>query len=221
MYSPKRRFRLFRDPAFTGGGDKIAEALTTSLSSYTSASDGSWVKITSAEYTTLQTKVSGTSLAGTTAVTYSAIGTSTNFTTGSLIFTNIVGAATPAIPANSYVYAIAFYFNGNNSQISVYANDSVSSYTNFSKIGGTLPTTTAGDNYYVLKGSSSVTAATNGNLAMWSNDNVKHGFKQSISASGARYTTTATPTTSTTLSSQFLNSAAFSLQGLTTTTKQW
>ena len=221
MYSPKRRFRLFRDAAFTGGGDKIADSLTTSLSSYNSASDGSWVKITSAEYTTLQTNVSDTSLAGTTAATYSAIGTSTNFTAGSLIFTNIVGSATPAIPANSYVYAVAFYFNGTNSSISVYANDSTTSYTNFSKVGGTLPTTSAGDNYYVLKGSSSVTATTSGNLALWSNDNVRHGFKQSISASGVRHTTTASPSTSTTLSSQFLNSAAFSLQALTTTSKQW
>jgi hypothetical protein len=212
---------LFRDAAFTGGGDKIADSLTTSLSSYNSASDGSWVKITSTEYTTLQTNVSGTSLAGTTAATYSAIGTSTNFTTGSLIFTNIVGSATPAIPANSYVYAIAFYFNGTNSTVSVYANDSTTSYTNFSKVGGTLPTTTAGNNYYVLKGSSSVTAATDGNLAMWNNDNIKYGFKQAISASGVKYTTTSTPNTSTTLSTQFLNSSAFSLQGLTTTSKQW
>ncbi len=213
--------RLFRSPAFTGGGDKLADSLTTSLSAYNSASSGTWVKITSSEYATLQTKVSSTTIAGTTADTYTAIGTSTNFTVGSLIFTNVVSAATPAIPANSYVYAIAFYFNGTNSSISVYANDSISSYTNFTKIGSTLPTTTAGDNYYVLKGASSVTATAQGNLAMWSNENVKHGFKQSIGASGVRHTTTASPTTSTSLSSSFTNSSAFSLQGLTTTSKQW
>lgn len=220
MYSPKRRLRLFRSPAFTSG-DNIAKSLSTNLTSYTNAADGSWVKITPSEYTALQTNVSGTTLAGTTAATYTAIGTSTNFTTGSLIFTNIVGSATPAIPANNYVYAVSFYFNGTNSGISVYANNSTTTYTNFSKVGETLPTTTAGDNYYVLKGSSSVTASSNGNLALWSNDNIKHGFKQGISASGVRYTTTAAPNTSTTLSSQFLNSAAFSIQGLTTATKQW
>jgi hypothetical protein len=221
MYSPKRRFRLFRHPAWAGGGDQIAASLTTSLSSYTAATDGDWVKITSGEYATLQTNVAATSLAGTNAATYTAIGTSTNFTTGSLLFTNIVGANTPAVPANSYIYAIAFYFNGTNSTVAVYANDSTTSYTNFSKIGATLPTTTAGNNYYVLKNATAVTASTTGNLAMWHNDNVKHGFKSLISAGGVQYRSTSTPSSSTVLSSSFANSAAFSLQALTTTAKQW
>ncbi len=218
MYSPKRRFRLFRVFQPT---DAIALSLTTSLSSYSAASAGTWVKITSAEYTSLQTGVSATALAGTTAAIYSAIGTSTNFTTGNLIFTNFVSAVTPAIPANSYVYAIAFYYNAINSTISVYANDSTTSYTNFSKVGGTLPTTSPGNNYYVLKTPISVTAVAAGNLALWSNDNINHGFKQSISAGGVRYVSTATPSSSSTLSSFFGGASAFSLQGLTTTVKQW
>jgi hypothetical protein len=221
MYSPKRRFRLFRDPAWAGGGDAIAESLTTSLSAYNSASDGSWIKITSDEYTELQSNVGSTSVAGATASTMTAIGTSTNFTVGSLIFTNVVSAATPAIPANSYVYAVSFYFNGTNSTVSVYANDSTSSYTNFTKVGATLPTTTAGLNYYVLKGSSTTTASSDGNLAMWHNTNVSHGFRQSIGAAGVRHTSTATPSSSSTLSSTFGNASAFSLQALTTTSKQW
>jgi hypothetical protein len=221
MYSPKRRLRLFRDPAFTGGGDRIAESLTTSLSAYTAASDGSWIKITSGEYTELQTTVSGTTAAGATAATMTAIGTSTNFTTGSLLFTNVVSSATPAIPANSYVYAVSFYYNGINSTVAVYANDSTSSYTNFTKVGGTLPATTAGLNYYVLKGASTPTATTSGSLAMWHNNNINHGVKANVGASGMRYTTTSTPSSSSTLSSTFGNAAAFSLQALTTTSKQW
>jgi hypothetical protein len=221
MYSPKRRFRLFRDPAWTGGGDKIEQSLTTSLSAYTSASADSWVKITSTEYATLQTNVGATTTVGATDATMSAIGTGTNFTVGSLIFTNVVSSATPAIPANSYVYAVWFYYNGVNSTVAVYANDSTTSYTNFTKLGGTLPATTAGNNYYVLKGSSNTTATVNGNLAMWNNSNVSHGFRQGIGAGGVRHTTTSTPSSSTTLSSSFGNGAAFSLQALTTTSKQW
>lgn len=221
MYSPKRRFRLFRDAGFTGTGDKIASSLTTSLNAYTSASAGDWVKITLTEYTTLQTNISGTSFAGTTPTAYSTIGTNTNFTTGGVFFTNIVSSATPAISANSYVYAIAFYFRDINSGISVYANNSTTSYTNFSKIGGTLPTTTSGNNYYVLKGAS-ITTTAQGNIAMWSSDNVKHGFGLVSDAAGVRYTFTSSPSSSSSLSSSFTASpAAFSLQALATTSKQW
>lgn len=212
---------MFRDPAFAGGGDALAESLTTSLSAYTSAADQTWVKITASEYSALQTNVSGTTPAGATAATMTAIGTSTNFTTGSLLFTNVVSSATPAIPANSYVYAVSFYYNGTNSTVSVYANNSTSSYTNFTKVGGTLPTTTAGLNYYVLKGATTPTATASGNLAMWHDNNINHGVKVNVGASGMRYTTTSTPSSSSTLSSTFGNAAAFSLQALTTTSKQW
>lgn len=218
MYSAKRRFRLVRN---SGIVNKIQDSLTTSLTAYTAATDGTWVKITSGEYTALQTNVSSTTLAGATAATMTAIGTSTNFTTGSLLFTNIVSAATPAIPANSYVYAVSFYYNGVNSTVSVYANDSTSSYTNFTKVGGTLPATTAGLNYYVLKGALTPTASSTGNIAMWHNNNINHGVKANIGASGMRYVTTSTPSSSSTLSSSFANAAAFSLQALTTTSKQW
>jgi len=221
MYSPKRRMRLFRHPAWAGGGDAIAGSLTTSLSAYEAAADGEWVKITSTEYTALQTNVGSTTFAGATPSTMTSIGTSTNFTSGSVFFTNVVSAATPAIPANSYVYAVSFYFNGVNSGISVYANNSTSSYTNFTKIGGTLPTTTAGLNYYVQKGVSTTTASSDGNLAMWSSDNVKHGFKAFIGAGGLRYVFTTSPSSSSSLSSSYANAAAFSIQALTTTSKQW
>ena len=220
MYSPKRRMRLFRSPAWSGG-DKIEQSLTTSLSAYTSASAGSWVKITSTEYAALQTNVGSTTTAGATSATMTAIGTGTNFTSGSLLFTNVVSSATPAIPANSYVYAVFFYYTGTNSTVAVYANNSTSSYTNFTKVGATLPTTTAGNNYYVLKGASTTTATSEGNLAMWNDSNISHGFKQNIGAAGVRYTTTSTPSSSSTLSSSFGNAAAFSLQALTTTSKQW
>lgn len=221
MYSPKRRLRLFRHPGWDGGGDKLEASLTTSLSAYTSASDGSWVKITASEYSALQTNVGSTTIAGATPSTMTTIGTNTNFTSGAVFFTNVVSSATPAIPANSYLYAISFYFNGTNAGVSVYANGSTTSYTNFTKVGGTLPTTTVGLNYYVLKGVSAVTATSAGNLAMWHNDNVRHGVGINIGAGGLRYLFTSSPSSSSTLSSSYGNASAFSLQALTTTSKQW
>ena len=220
MYSPKRRFRLFRS---FGPVDRIAPSLTTSLSAYTAAGTGSWVKITSTEYTALQTNVSGTTPAGATAATMTAVGTSTNLTTGSVLFTSIVSPATPAVPANSYVYAVSFYYNAINTDVRVYANDSTTSYTNFTQIGGSLPTTTAGTNYYVLKGASTPTSNVDGNLAMWHNDILNQGFKQNVGGVGVRYTTTSTPSSSSSLSTVFATgtAGAFSLQALTTTSKQW
>lgn len=224
MYSPKRRFRLFRDTAWTGGGDKITPSLTTSLTAYNNAATGAWVKITATEYAALRVNVSGISVAGATDATIAAIGTITNFTTGSLIFTNIVTGGAPKIPANSYVFAVSFYTGANISTVKVYANDSTSSYTNFTQIGGTLPTTSAGTlNYYVLKGVSTTTAATDGNIAMHSTDNINHGFKQNVGAAGVRYTSGPAPTPAYVLNSSFGTgtASAFSLQALTTTSKQW
>lgn len=217
MYSPKRRVRV-RKGLFV---DQITSSLTTSLSAYTAAANNTWVKITSTEYTALQTNVSGTTPAGATAATMTAIGIATNFNTGSIFFTNVVSSATPAVPANSYVYAISFFYNGTNADVRVYANDSTTSYTNFTQLGGSLPTTTAGMNYYVLKGASTPTASSDGNVAMWHTDNINHGIRQNVGASGLRYLATSTPSSSTSLSSTFGNAAAFSLQALTTTSKQW
>jgi hypothetical protein len=225
MYSPKRRLKLFRDPAWTGGGeDKIAQSLTANLATYTAAADGDWVKITSGEYAAVRTNVTGINVAGATDATLAAIGINTNFTSGSLMFTNIVSSASPMIPANSYVFAVSLYTGANLSSVKVYANDSTSSYTNFVQIGGTLPLTTSGTlSYYVLKGAETPTAVTDGNFAMHSTSNIVHGFKQNVGAAGIRYTSTGTPTPSSALNSSFGTgtAAAFSLQALTTTSKQW
>lgn len=221
MYSPKRRFRLFRT---FGPFDRITPSLTTSLTAYNNAANGVWVKITASEYSALKTNVSGINVAGATDATIAAIANNTNFTTGSLMFTNIVSSSTPAIPANSYMFAVSLYTGANISTVKVYANNSTSSYTNFTQVGGTLPTTSAAAlSYYVLKGASTPTSTSDGNFAMHSTDNINHGFKQSVGAAGVRYLSLGTPSTSTTLSSSFGTgtAAAFAIQALTTTSKQW
>lgn len=217
MYSRKRLVGVTRRSQI----DAIAQSLTTSASAYTSASAGSWVKITSAEYTALQTNVSNMTIAGTTAATYTSIGTSVGVASGGLAVTNVVGSGTPAIPANSYVFAVSIYYAGTNSSVRFFANNSISSYTNFSQIGGVLPTTTSGDNYYVLKGASSVTASSAGNLLVWVDQAINLGGKPFV-ANDIRFLNTATPpTTGSSISNPAGNNNAVAIQALTTTSKQW
>ncbi len=95
----------------TGSGDKILDSLTTSAATYTAASAGSWIKITSTEWAAVQTNVTGTTKAGATDAILTAIGTSIGFTAGSISAYNQTSAATPAIPANNYLYAFRIYIN--------------------------------------------------------------------------------------------------------------
>lgn len=210
-------------PAVISGGDQIAASLTTSLAAYNAASAGTWIKITSTEYANLQTNVSGTSVAGLTTAALNGIST-TNFTTGSLSFCNIKGGSAPSIAANQYVYAFAMYMGGGTlSDIRVYANNSISVYSGFTQLGGVLPTTTASSrNYYVLKGVSAVSAATEGLLAASTASILLFGFSTGAGAVGVRYTSTVPLASGTTLASQFVSgTSAFAIQCLTTATKQW
>lgn len=209
-------------PLQSGSGDKIAASLTTSLAAYNSAATGAWVKITAAEYISLQSNVSGTSVAGLTTTNLNGIST-TNFTSGSLSFCNISSAGAPSIQANQYVYAFALYTGGTFSDIRVYANNSTTSYTNFSQLGGVLPTTTSGSrNYYVLKGVSTVSAASAGLLAASTASVLLMGFSTSAGGVGVRYSSTVPLTTSTTMTTSFTTgTSAFAIQCLTTGTIQW
>ena len=225
---------MFRSTAFTsllgigrggggggGGVDKLALSLTTSLTDYNNATNLSWVKITSSEYTSLLSNVTNTSIAGANSNVIAAVGANDRFVDRYALFTNIVSSNTPEIPANSYLYAVWFRYNGTSSASSVYTNDSITSYTNFSKVGGTLPTTSSGDNYYVLKGSSNTTASTSGNFGMFHSNTFPQAWMLNVGGAGIRYNTPNPPTTSTVLSFPWLSSSAFAMQALTTTSKQW
>lgn len=220
MYSPKRRFRLFR------GVDQIAASLTTSLSAYRSAANGTWVSITATEYSTLQTNVANTSLGATTAAQLN-LAISGAFSASPFIVTNIVDANCPAIPANSYVYAVCYrYGRAGDSGMQLYRNTASTVYSNFTQIGGDLPATVAGYNYAVLKDTASTAVATSGLAALFANTAAPQYlyFKPPATAPAtvnARYLVTAGPiTTSTTISTQY-NQINFMFQTLSTTAKQW
>jgi len=220
MYSPKRRFRLFR------GVDQIAASLTTSLSAYTSAANGTWVSITATEYAALQTNVANTSLGATTAAQL-ALTAQAGFTFSKFIVTNQADANCPAIPANSYVYAACYrYATAGHTGMQLYRNTASTVYSNFTQIGGDLPTTVVGYNYAVLKDTTSTPVETAGLAALFANTSSPQSliFKGDTTAPttvNTRYLVTNGPiTTSTAINTQFTK-INFMFQTLSTTAKQW
>lgn len=225
MYSLKRRLRLFRDPAFTGG-DAIAESLTTSLSAYTAAANGTWVAITSTEYAALQTNVSNTSLGATTASQLGLTGQA-GFTFSKFIVTNIASTNCPAIPANSYLYAVCYrYANAGDTGMQLYRNTASNVYSNFTQVGSNLPATVNGYNYAVLKDTTSTPVVSASLAALFANTTRPQSlvFKTDTtppSTVSTRYLVTNGPiTTSTSIGTTF-NQINFMYQTLSTTVKQW
>jgi hypothetical protein len=209
--------------------DKILAALTTNRQAYLDATDGSWVTITLAEYTSLKSNVSGTSIGmASDAVIFAA--TSISFpgtASSSMIATNQSNSDCPPVPANSFVYAIAYKHVASKSGIQVYQNTTTGT-SNFTQLGGNLPTTVSGTNQFVvLKNKLTFRNPTAAEtlLSMFIPTNASgFFFKPAITAptttTGKYLISPGTITTSTNLSSTFAN-GAFALQTLSTTTKQW
>lgn len=203
---------------------------------YKAASSGTWLAISSTEYTALQTNVSGTSLVGTDSSTFSSI-TGGSFTQQNFAAANNDTSFTPKIAANTYLFAFAIRIKSTVTttldNIRVYANNSTSVYSGFLMVGSSpIPAPVAGTNYYVYKGQASVNAATDGLLAVTAPGNAtltlaqsahiayKTGVDTSISF---RYNNGVTLplSSSTSLSSVAGSTWGLGIQGLTTPTKQW
>jgi len=211
--------------------DKILEALTTNRRTYLAATDGSWVAITSTEYGSLKSNVSGTSVGiASDTVMFAAANISFPGTaSSSMIATNQSNSDCPPVPANSFVYAIAYRHIGSKSGIQVYQNTTTGT-SNFTQLGGNLPTTASAINSFqfaVLKNKltfrNPTAAETLVSLFIPANAS-GFFFKSAIAAptttTGRFLISPGTITTSTNLSSTFAN-GAFALQTLSTTTKQW
>jgi len=224
MYSPKRRMRLFRDPAFTET-DAIASALTTSLAAYRSANIGSWVSVTSDEYTAVQTTVSNTSI-GMATTSLMAVSSNGNFVGNPFIATNVASADCPAIPAGSYVYAAAYRSTtAGRTGIQLYRNTTSNTYSNFTQLGSDLPTTVVGYNYVVLKQPAS-DVSTASLVALYTNTGNSRIFMFKPQATAptnvnSRYLETAGPITTSTNIAPSPSGFSFALQTLSTTVKQW
>lgn len=210
--------------------DKILTALTTNRQAYIDAADNTWVVITVSEYASLKTSVSGATIGMATDTVINAATTS-NFagtSTSSIIVTNQSNSNTPAIPANSYVFALKYkYTTAGQTGIQVYQN-TMTGLSNFTQLGGDLPTTVTSQNYVVLKNKLTFRnpMPTETLLALYTN---------SAPASNLLYKrSTVAPTTPTAsyllapgsidvltnLSSNYVG-GAFAIQTLSTTLKQW
>jgi hypothetical protein len=144
-----------------------------------------------------------------------------------MIATNQSNSDCPPVPANSFVYAIAYKHVASKSGIQVYQNTTTGT-SNFTQLGGNLPTTVSGTNQFVvLKNKLTFRNPTAAEtlLSMFIPTNASgFFFKPAITAptttTGKYLISPGTITTSTNLSSTFAN-GAFALQTLSTTTKQW
>jgi hypothetical protein len=223
------------------GSDKIIDSLPTSSSAYNAANTDEWIAITAAEYTNLQTNVSGTAKVGISDIYLSSSGGSGFGNNGSGLLANSVTSDSPAIPANTYLFAFAVkWVNTIPTQgMRVYTNTNSSVASGFNQVGGILPpTTSAGISYYVRKGVSAINGVSAGILACFSGTKLDYpsssfpgsigyvGFKYigNSTAPSMRYLTTlnsSIPGPNVTLPGNLSDYGALSIQGLTTGTRQW
>jgi hypothetical protein len=228
-------------PAFTAGDDAITASLTTSLSNYQSAATDEWIQITSGEYANLQTNVSGTTLVGITTDYLTGTSSGGLANSGSAVVANSVTTKSPAIPANSYLYAFAVRWVTAEPAVNmcVFTNTNTGSAVGFNQVGSVLPNTTAaGVSYYVRKGVTISNGSTAGLLACFTGTRLDYpnpSFTGSAGYIGFKYLvgTSPIPNMFFTMASGSIpgpninmtgglpNYGAFLLQGLTTNAIQW
>ncbi len=227
--------------AIIAGNDTIATSLSTSLSDYQSAATDEWVKITSVEYANLQTNISGTTLAGVTTDYLTGTSSGGLANSGSAVVANSVTTKSPAIPANTYLYAFALRWVTAEPAVNmcVFTNTNAASSGGFNQVGSVLPSpTAAGVSYYVRKGVFATNGTTAGLLACFTGtklDYVNPSFTGSAGYIGFKYLVGTPPIPSmryliggnsipgpdVNLTGNLSNYGAFLLQGLTTNVMQW
>jgi hypothetical protein len=226
--------------------DAIVASLTTSLAAYNAAANDDWVKITSTEWTALQTNVTGTLKAGASDTILSSTGAGLAQTGAAFVANSAQGTSptgnSPAIQAKQYLYGFAFNWalNQTTENIRVYTNNTIANGTGFNQVGSLLPDTASiGIAYYVRKGASTTNGSTSGLLAFFTGSKINYSGTGSFTGSAGfvrfavlqpnpaptmRYLIDAdgiVPPSPVTLSSSLPNYGAFAIQGLTTDTKQW
>ena len=225
----------------TPRADRIADNLTTSLAAYNSAPNGVWVKITTTEYGNLRSTTPNNRAGA--SDTYLTSGSSSSIVSGdqSAIVANApVLTKAPFIEANNYVFACAIIYRQNieGTDLRVYTNTDISSWTGFTQLGNVLPATTSGvsgfaTNCYVLKRPATTIGTTRGIFSVFTGQTTNSGTGVAlvqIPVSGPpvlRYhtftpgATGGIPNSSTILERQDANISAWQIQALTTIEKLW
>lgn len=213
--------------------DTIYLNLTTSASAYRSATVGSWVAVTSAEYSAIQTNLTGVATAGTTTSVFNTGTYSGALTFNNLFTANASSALAPAIVGNTYIFGFAIIvrtpLTTTMNDIRVYTNSNTALYSGFSQLGSALPALVAGKNYFIRKGVSAINAATDGLLAITApGDGTTSGqvynlpYNSAMTGGSLKYNNGVTlPIT---LATNMLSTApnwGFGIQALTSPTIQW
>jgi hypothetical protein len=217
--------------------DNIYLSLTTNQEIYRAAPAGTWIGITATEYATLQTNITGTSLAGTTQDTFNVLNSTAAWTNLNAAAANISSPGTPPIKANTYLYACAIKSRSTPtttlSTIRLIANANTSTPpSTFTQIGPILSTFVASTNYFVLKSVSSINAPTDGLLGFHAPGNgTTTGQSYNIvyalglpASNGANFffsTNLVAISTGAVLASDAAGLRAYAIQALTTPTIQW
>lgn len=215
--------------------DKIYLSLTTNAENYRNAAVGSWIPVTGTEYTTIQTNVANTLVAGLVSNLLTSI-ISFGFTFNDFAAATTSSTNTLKIAANNYIYAFAINIAKTVTTplnaFTVYANTSTVSNSGFVQVGNSvLPSLSKGVNYFVLKAQSSTNGATDGLLGITAPGNADPNLSQSfhlsqtsgLTGTGFIYRDFATLpiNASTTLSSSAGTGWTIGIQALTSSSIQW
>lgn len=213
------------DPYLT---DKIYLALTTNAAAYKAAAIGTWIAITAAEYASLKTALSGTTTVGLSDTNMGLDYTFSNLGGSAFVSNSYDGTNSVAIPASNYFFAVSFKYNVNNQTgNSVWVNgtsENAQTRTGFVKQGANLPTSVVPSGivtlYYVYKGQSTATTASGTSSFAISDGNTNTGgLRLASGVTTSYYLFTATPSSSTVLSSRTLNTTG--MQGISASSIQW
>lgn len=218
--------------------DQIVASLTTSLATYNAAATDDWVKITSTEWSALQSNITGTNRAGATDSVMSASGSGGLANAKAALVANSVTVVSPAILANQYLYGFSMRWSfAEGVDMRVYTNTNSASTGGFNQVGSVLPDPgVTGLVYYVRKGVSTTNGATAGALSFFTGTKMDYpnaNFTGSAGYIAFNISATPKPTmrwlltdgtvppSNSTLSGSQANYGMFMIQGLTTGTIQW
>ncbi|MCB4807166.1 cadherin repeat domain-containing protein [Tamlana sp. 62-3] len=188
--------------------DDIESFLSSSKASYVAASAGEWIAVTETEYNALATNLNEITKVATSDKEYDydldVERSSTEFT--------IANNNGHTIPASSYIIAFKFHAitNSSTNKVLISTTHLLGPYT---QLGNNLPTTTTGDQFYVIKGNNTTAE---GYLGFYNSDQM--GFKRVPTSISYGFHSSE----SLTLLSEIFDDARIVLyQGLSTTQKQW
>lgn len=154
MYSPKRRFKLFRTFVTV---DALRLQLTTSLAAYDAASTNDWVKITQSEYANIFSNIAGATKRGNTDVQVATRAVAAGYNEAQ--FSDPADDNT-AITINTGEYAIAFVAETWNQTGTVQFGTTTTFHTGAPTYGNAVTVNPVGANYYLQKTPSSAAGQT-------------------------------------------------------------